>query len=184
MRTKEETEQLLAEGRAVVQVSADERPRFAGSRVDCDRLLYAVGRVVAADFQCLDHIRELVGAENTPSQRRAFFDYFFYFPGGPTLQAGDRVCGFCVRNREDRLRYMNERRGFGAEPASVAEDEKVENAHGGLPREGEITNEMTAAGAAVIETRFSWDDERVANVEGLAAEVFAAMTAARRCERS
>ncbi len=42
---------------------------------------------------------------------------------------------------------MNERRGFGAEPASVAEDEKVENAHGELPREGEITKAMAAAGA-------------------------------------
>ncbi len=102
MRTKEETKRILAEGRAAVRVSAEERPRFAGSRVDCDRLLYAVGRVIAAEFECLDHIRKLVLVENTASQRRALFDYFFYFPGGPTLQAGDRVAGsVCAIEKTD-----------------------------------------------------------------------------------
>ena len=102
MRTKEETEQLLAEGRAVVQVSADERPRFAGSRVDCDRLLYAVGRVVAADFQCLDHIRELVGARTPPVNGAPSLITSSIFPAAPhSKQAIEFAGSVCAIEKTD-----------------------------------------------------------------------------------
>lgn len=75
----------------------------------CDELLWEALRLACGDPQIREELMALFYAEGTAPQPRALFQYLFVPAGSPAAETRDCIAGFCLREREDRLRHAKER---------------------------------------------------------------------------
>ena len=112
-----EKESCVMDDDLIRQIRDGWLPLFA-----CDQLLWAALRLMYSERQVLDDLGELFFAEEAAPEPRALFQYLFTPASGP-----DSVVVFRLRNAEERLWYVRERRA--AVMTSGSADLKILDSH-------------------------------------------------------
>jgi hypothetical protein len=117
-----EKESCVMDDDLIRQIRDGWLPLFA-----CDQLLWAALRLMYSERQVLDDLGELFFAEEAAPEPRSLFQYLFTPARGPTTETRDSVAGFRLRNAEERLWYVRERRA--AVMTSGSADLKILDSH-------------------------------------------------------